>query len=139
LSHEAAIQFPYFHSLDKKPPFQLGESLSGLPRAGEDVHRGVGVLGPGVNGYVGLGEKHDGGDTVRRKGMGAHVDDGEPTAVRCGYESLSDAFRIVEDVGIGNPELCDQVLAQTSLGHLLVFLHPPKTVEEHLESLAGLR
>lgn len=71
--------------------------------------------------------------------MGAHVDYGKIAACGSGDEGFPDAFRVVERARVIDPELSYQVLAQTGFGHLLVILHPPKTSEEHLESLSGAR
>ena len=98
--------------------------------ASEDVYRGVAVLRPGVDGHVGFREEHDGSNAVRRKGVSAQIEHGKPASLRCSDESVPDALGIIENGRIGNPELRDQVLAQTSLGHLVVCLHPPKTAEE---------
>lgn len=71
--------------------------------------------------------------------MGADVDHGKIAASGGGDQGFPDVFRVVEWTRVVDPELGDQVLAQAGLGHLLVILHPPKTSEEHLESLSDAR
>jgi hypothetical protein len=73
--------------------------------AGENIDGSISMLGPGVNGDVGLGNHDDATDTMRSKVMKQSFDNGATAMAHGITEQLFDFTRMLQARGIAVIEL----------------------------------